>query len=132
MREKLEKLNRSSVRWFLVGSATFVIDTSIFVTAFHITNQTIPSNLLSGVIATTFNYFSHYHWSFASNRNHRQSTILYLTFFFIFLFLGTSILNFLINQGVMPLFAKVGTAAFTAPISFFIMKFVTFRRSSNA
>ena len=132
MREKLEKLNRSSVRWFLVGSATFVIDTSIFVTAFHITNQAIPSNLLSGVIATSFNYFSHYHWSFASDRKHRQTTILYLTFFFIFLFLGTSILNFLINQGVMPFFAKVGTAAFTAPISFFIMKFITFRRSSNA
>ena len=132
MRERLEKLNRSSVRWFLVGSATFVIDTSIFVTAFHITNQTIPSNLLSGVIATTFNYFSHYHWSFASNRNHRQSTILYLTFFFIFLFLGTSVLNFLINQSVSPLFAKVGTAGTIAPISFFIMKFVTFRRSSNA
>ena len=132
MRKTLEKLNRSSVRWFLVGSATFVIDTSLFVAAFHITNQAIPSNLLSGVIATTFNYFSHYHWSFASDRKHRQSTILYLTFFFIFLFLGTSILNFLINQGVMPLFAKVGTAAFTAPISFFIMKFVTFRRSSNA
>ena len=132
MREKLEKLNRSSVRWFLVGSATFVIDTSIFVTAFHITNQAIPSNLLSGVIATSFNYFSHYHWSFASDRKHRQSTILYLNLFFIFLFLGTSVLNFLINQGVMPLFAKVGTAAFTAPISFFIMKFVTFRRSSNA
>ncbi len=132
MREKLEKLNRSPVRWFLVGSATFVIDTSIFVTAFHITNQTIPSNLLSGVIATTFNYFSHYHWSFATDRNHRHSTILYLTFFFIFLFLGTSILNFLINEGVSPFFAKVGTAGFIAPISFFIMKFVTFRKSTNA
>lgn len=132
MRTKLEKLNRSSVRWFLVGSATFAIDTSIFVTAFHITNQTIPSNLLSGVIATTFNYFSHYHWSFASDRNHRQSTVLYLTFFFIFLFLGTSVLNFLINQGVTPFFAKVGTAGTIAPISFFIMKFVTFRKSTNA
>ena len=132
MREKLEKLNRSSVRWFLVGSATFVIDTSIFVTAFHITNQAILSNLLSGVIATTFNYFSHYHWSFASDRKHRQSTILYLIFFFIFLFLGTSVLNFLINRGVSPFFAKVGTAGLIAPISFLIMKFVTFRRSSNA
>ena len=132
MREKLEKLNRSSVRWFLVGSATFVIDTSIFVTAFHFTKEAIPSNLLSGVIATTFNYFSHYHWSFASDRKHRQSTILYLTFFFIFLFLGTSILNFLINGGVPAFFAKVGTAAFTAPISFFIMKFITFRKSANA
>ena len=132
MRTKLEKLNRSSVRWFLVGSATFVIDTSIFVAAFHLTHLGIFSNVLSGIVANTFNYFSHYHWSFASDRKHRQSTVLYLTFFFIFLFLGTSVLNFLINQGVTPFFAKVGTAGTIAPISFFIMKFVTFRKTTNA
>jgi hypothetical protein len=37
----------------------------------------------------------------------------------------------LINEGVSPFFAKVGTAGFIAPISFFIMKFVTFRKSTN-
>ena len=132
MLKKLEKLNRSSVRWFLVGSATFLIDTTVFVTVFHLINQTITSNLISGVIATTFNYFSHYHWSFASDRNHSQSTVLYLTFFFIFLFLGTSTLSFLINQGVSPLFAKIGTAGMIAPISFVIMKFVTFRKRNDA
>jgi putative flippase GtrA len=99
--------------------------------AFHFTNFGIFSNLLSGTIATTFNYFSHYHWSFASDRNHRQSTILYLIFFFFFLFSGTWVLNQLLNNGVPSLFAKVGTAAVIAPISFFIMRFVTFRKTKR-
>jgi putative flippase GtrA len=124
-------LDKSYTRWFLVGSATFAIDTSIFMVAFHFTNFGIFSNLLSGTIATTFNYFSHYHWSFASDRDHRQSTVLYLIFFFFFLFSGTWVLNQLLNNGVPALFAKVGTAAVIAPISFFIMRFVTFRKTKR-
>ena len=124
-------LNVSAARWFIVGSATFLIDTGLFLAAFHITGIAVISNLFSGTIATTFNYFSHYHWSFSSDRSHKQSTVIYLIFFFVFLFLGTSLVSFLIHSGFHPLPAKVGTAAFTAPISFFIMKFVTFRRSAD-
>jgi putative flippase GtrA len=76
----------------------------------------VVSNLFSGTIATIFNYISHHRWSFASDRSHKQSTLIYLFFF--------------IHSGLHPVPAKVGTAAITAPISFFIMKFVTFRRSA--
>jgi len=124
-------LNVRAARWFIVGSATFLIDTGLFLTAFHITGIAVISNLFSGTVATIFNYLSHYHWSFSSDRSHKQSTLIYLLFFFLFLFLGTSLVSFLIHSGLHPLPAKVGTAAFTAPISFFIMKFVTFRRTSN-
>lgn len=124
-------LNVSVARWFIVGFATFLIDTGVFLTAFHITEMAVISNLFSGTIATTFNYLSHYHWSFSSDRSHKQSTAIYLVFFFIFLFIGTSLVSFLIHSGLHPLPAKVGTAAFTAPLSFFIMKFVTFRKTSN-
>ncbi len=124
-------LNRSYTRWFLVGSATFVIDTSIFLFAYYVTHFGAFSNLISGTIATIFNYISHYHWSFSSNRAHRQSTIFYLTFFFLFLCLGTWILNLLINADIPPFYAKIGTAGFIAPISFLIMRFVTFRKFPN-
>lgn len=124
-------LKLSAARWFVVGSATFVIDTSLFLLAFSLTEIAVISNLFSGTIATTFNYFSHYKWSFASDRSHKQSTMIYLFFFFVFLFLGTSLVSFFIHSGLHPVPAKVGTAAITAPISFFIMKFVTFRRSAN-
>ncbi len=124
-------LSKSSVRWFLVGSATFVIDTGLFLLAFYLTNIVILSNLLSGSVATAFNYFSHYHWSFASDRQHRQSTLIYLTFFFIFLTFGTTLVTTLVNAGVEPALAKVGSAVITAPISFFIMKFITFKRSQH-
>ena len=124
-------LGKSSVRWFLVGSATFVIDTGLFLLAFWLTNIVILSNLLSGSIATAFNYFSHYHWSFASDRQHRQSTLIYLTFFFIFLSFGTTLVTALVNAGAEPALAKVGSAVITAPISFIIMKFVTFKRSQH-
>ena len=132
MNTKLTRFNKSPVRWFIVGSLTFLIDTSIFIVAFYITNHAIGSNLLSGLIATTFNYFSHYHWSFASDRKHHQSTAIYIFFFFTFLATGTSIINFLIERNVLPIVAKVGTAAIIAPISFFIMKFVTFRKNGDA
>jgi putative flippase GtrA len=123
-------LSKSSVRWFLVGSATFLIDTGLFLLAFYLTNIVILSNLLSGSVATAFNCFSHYHWSFASDREHRQSTLIY-TFFFIFLTFGTTLVNTLVNAGVEPALAKVGSAVITAPISFFIMKFITFKRSQR-
>ena len=123
-------LKLSAARWFIVGSATFVIDTSLFLLAFSITETAVVSNLFSGTIATSFNYFSHYRWSFASDRSHKQSTLIYLFFFFVFLFLGTTLVSFFIHAGLHPVPAKVGTAAITAPISFFIMKFVTFRRTA--
>ena len=125
-------LRKSSVRWFIVGSVTFLIDTALFLLAFSLTDIVIASNLFSGAIATLFNYLSHYHWSFASDREHRKSTLIYLAFFFIFLFLGTTLVSTFVNAGLEPAFAKVGSALITAPISFFIMKFVTFRRSSHA
>ena len=125
-------LSKSSARWFIVGSATFLIDTALFLLAFSLTDIVITSNLFSGAIATLFNYLSHYHWSFASDREHKQSTLLYLAFFFLFLFLGTTLVTTFVNSGLEPAFAKVGSALITAPISFFIMKFITFRRSSNA
>ena len=125
-------LSKSSVRWFLVGSATFVIDTGLFLLALYLTNIVILSNLLSGSVATAFNYFSHYHWSFASDREHKESTLIYLAFFFMFLLLGTTLVSTFVNSGLEPAFAKVGSALIIAPISFFIMKFITFRQSSHA
>ena len=125
-------LSKSSARWFIVGSATFLIDTALFLLAFSLTDIVIASNLFSGAIATLFNYLSHYHWSFASDRKHHQSTAIYIFFFFTFLATGTSIINFLIERNVLPIVAKVGTAAIIAPISFFIMKFVTFRKNGDA
>ena len=125
-------LSKSATRWFIVGSATFLIDTGLFLLAFSLTNIVIASNLFSGAIATLFNYLSHYHWSFASDREHKQSTLLYVAFFFLFLFLGTTLVATFVNSGLEPAFAKVGSALITAPISFFIMKFITFRRSSYA
>ena len=115
-----------------MGSATFLIDTGLFLLAFSLTNVVIASNLFSGVIATLFNYLSHYNWSFASDREHKQSTVIYLAFFFMFLLLGTTLVTTFVNSGLEPAFAKVGSAMITAPMSFFIMKFITFRRSSYA
>jgi putative flippase GtrA len=125
-------LSKSATRWFIVGSATFLIDTGLFLVALSLTDIVIASNLFSGSIATLFNYLSHYHWSFASDREHKQSTLIYLAFFFMFLLLGTTLVSTFVNSGLEPAFAKVGSVLITAPISFFIMKFVTFKRSSHA
>ena len=125
-------LSKSATRWFIVGSATFLIDTGLFLFALSLTDIVIASNLFSGSIATLFNYLSHYHWSFASNREHKKSTLIYLAFFFMFFLLGTTLVATFVNAGLEPAFAKVGSALIPAPISFFIMKFISFRRSSYA
>jgi hypothetical protein len=57
--------------------------------------------------------------------------LIYLIVFFVFLFLGTSLVSFFIHSGLHPLPAKVGTAALTAPITFLISKYVTFRKTSD-
>lgn len=49
------------MRLFLVGSATFVFDTSIYVAVFHLTHVVIFSNILSGIVEKAFIYFLHYH-----------------------------------------------------------------------
>ncbi|NCW35289.1 MAG: hypothetical protein EBV91_04970, partial [Actinobacteria bacterium] len=59
-------LTKSHIRWFIVGCLTFLIDTSAFLTLFYFTDWAVVSNLVSGTLATIFNYFSHYHWSFTS------------------------------------------------------------------
>lgn len=124
-------LQKSHVRWFIVGCSTAVIDTTLFLVTFHFTDKAVVSNLLSGTIATCFNYVAHYRWSFTSNREHVQSTFFYLTFLFFFLFLNTTLIKYLLSQSVPPFFAKTGTAAATAPMSFLIMKFLTFRRNNH-
>lgn len=125
-------LQTSAVRWFIVGSATFVLDTGLFLLLFKITSIAALSNLISVSTATIFNYLAHYHWSFSSTRGHKQSTLIYLVSFFIFLFLGTTLVSFLIHSGIHPLPSKVGTAAIIAPMSFLLMKFVTFRTSHES
>lgn len=123
--------SKSSVRWFLVGSVTFVTDTGLFLLAFYLTNIVILSNLLLGSVATAFNYFPHYHLSFAGDSENKQSTLIYLTFFFIFSTFGTTLVTTLFSAGVEPVLAKVGSAVITGPVSFFIMKFVTFKWSKH-
>ena len=125
-------INESLVRWFIVGCATVALDTSIFVGMYHLTNRAVISNLISGTIATCCNYLAHYYWSFRTERTHTQSTIIYLVTFFFFLFLGTTVIKHLLDSGVPPLLAKLGTAAVIAPMSFLLMKFVTFKRGSDA
>ena len=125
-------LKESLVRWFIVGCATVALDTSIFVGLYHFTNRPVLSNLISGSIATCCNYLAHYYWSFKTERTHSQSTVIYLATFFFFLFLGTTVIKHLIDSGVAPFLAKLGTAAVIAPMSFLLMKFVTFKRGSNA
>ncbi len=121
----------SAARWFIVGSTTFVIDTSLFLLVFNITEIAVLSNLFSGTVAVIFNYSAHHRWSFKSNRRHRESLLIYLSVVFSFMLLGTTALTILIHIGVSPVLAKVGLAIFTAPISFFISKFVTFRRTTT-
>jgi putative flippase GtrA len=118
----------SLFRWFVVGCMSVALDTCLFLLLYSLTKNPTTSNIISMTLATTFNYLSHYKWSFESNRNHAQSTIIYLISFFTFLSLGTFLVRTFISIGFLPIFAKLGSAAIISPLSFLVMKFFTFKK----
>jgi putative flippase GtrA len=124
----LVKRYGSMWRWAIVGITTFVIDYLIFISMYSVVTSVLVANFLAGLFSITFNYLTHYFWSFRSQADHSKSGIKYLINLIFFWSLGTLLLKGLITAGIDPKIAKLIPIPFIAPLSFLSLKFFVFKK----
>ena len=129
--KNLFKKYRSMWRWALVGVTTNVIDYFIFLFLYSIIPSVLFANFFSGFVSLTFNYVSHYFWSFKSTLEHKQSGKRYLINLVVIWSLGTVLLKILILSGIDPYIAKIIPLFITAPISFISLNYFVFKKASK-
>jgi len=127
--KNLFKKYRSMWRWALVGVTTNVIDYFIFLFLYSILPSVLFANFFSGFVSLSFNYVSHYFWSFKSTLEHKQSGKRYLINLVIIWSLGTVLLKILILSGIDPYVAKIIPLFITAPISFISLNYFVFKKA---
>jgi len=127
---KVELKKYSSMwRWALVGILTNLIDYVIFLFLYSITLSVLLANFFSGLVSFTFNYLSHYFWSFQSTSDHKQSGKRFLVNLVVIWSFGTLLLKILISSGIDPYVAKIIPILITAPISYYSMNNFVFKKA---
>ena len=127
--KNLFKKYKSMWRWALVGVTTNVIDYFIFLFLYSILPSVLFANFFSGFVSLSFNYVSHYFWSFKSTLEHKQSGKRYLINLVVIWSLGTVLLKILILSGIDPYIAKIIPLFITAPISFISLNYFVFKKA---
>jgi putative flippase GtrA len=121
--------NKSAAwRWGLVGTTTAVIDFLFFLLFYYINNSALIANLIAGIFSISFNYISHYFWSFKSQTYHTSSGFKYLLNLLVFWSLSTLFLNYLISVGIDHRIAKLTPILLLSPFSFFSLKIFVFKK----
>jgi putative flippase GtrA len=118
----------SMLRWILVGFTTTVIDYLIFITLYGPINSVFAVNLISSVIATSLNYFTHHRWTFKSDQNHSRSGVRYLVNLVFWWLISTSIIKALIVLSIDPKIAKLVPILLIAPINYFVLNLIVFKK----
>jgi putative flippase GtrA len=118
----------SILRWASVGIVTALIDYIIFVTMYSAVTSVLIANFCSGLLSSIFNYLAHYFWSFRSGVNHLKSGAKFFVNLIVIWSLSTLLLNFLINEGIEPKFAKLIPMLLVAPLSFISMRFFVYKK----
>lgn len=119
------------LRWLLVGSVTVGIDWLIFVNLYPRIGSVALTNLISGSFSTAFNYFAHHRWTFKSEQSHVQSGARYGVALFGIYVLNTTLVKVFIVVGIAAGVAKLLAAAIQAPVSYFALNLLVFKRKSN-
>jgi len=131
---KIQKINllckkfRSEFRWAVVGGFTFIIDYIIFLLIYANISSVVLSNFCSGLVSIIFNYFAHYKWSFKSKRTYSNSSFRYTINLLVFWLIGTLTLKYFIASGISPRIAKIITVPIFAPLSYFSLKNLVFKK----
>ena len=120
--------NNSIFRWGLIGALTTAIDYLMFIIAHSKFTSVIIANFCAGVFSISFNYFSHYLWTFKSTTIHSKSGTKFLINLITFWSISTFLLKLLINSGIDPKIAKIIPIFAIAPLSFLSLKFIVFRK----
>ena len=121
----------SMVRWVLVGVTTTVIDYFIFIILYGPINSVFVVNLISSAVATSLNYFTHHRWTFKSDQNHSRSGVKYLVNLAFWWLVSTSIIKTLIVLSIDPKIAKLVPILLIAPINYFVLNKIVFKKKTN-
>ena len=116
-------------RWGLVGVTTATIDYLIFVLLYSVISSVLVANFCAGLVSISFNYTSHYFWSFKSQFDHTKAGLKYLINLITFWSINTLLLKALIIGGFDPKIAKLIPIPLIAPLSFISLRFFVFKTS---
>ena len=136
MNSRIEELkdkyfDYSMLRWVLVGVTTTVIDYLLFITLYGPINSVFVVNLISSAAATSLNYFTHHRWTFKSDQNHSRSGVKYLVNLAFWWLVSTSIIKALIVLSIDPKIAKLVPILLIAPINYFVLNKIVFKKKTK-
>ena len=121
----IKYINLKFIRWFIVGTLTFLIDYFFFILLINTIHELFISNFISTVVSSSFNYYAHHSWTFKSIKSFNSSFYCYIIFYIIFYLINTIIIKILLIY-FSPELAKIISIIILAPISHHIMRRIVF------
>ena len=135
MRSKLKKIKNkyfdwSMIRWMMVGFLTTATDYLIFISLYEPIVSVVISNFISGFISTSINYFTHHRWTFKSEQDHSKAGTKYLLNLIFWWVVSTLTIKALIVLGIDPKIAKLLPILVIAPINYFVLNHIVFKKKN--
>ena len=135
MKSKLKALKDkyfdwSILRWMLVGLFTTVTDYLIFISLYGPINSVVVANFISGFVSTSINYYTHHRWTFKSEQEHSKSGTRYLLNLIFWWVVSTISIKALIVLEIDPKIAKLLPILIIAPINYFVLNHLVFKKKS--
>lgn len=116
------------MRWIVVGVATTVLDYLIFLFVYRNINSVLIANLISGIIATSTNYYFHHNWTFNSSRAHSSTGPRYFLSLAFWWVSSTLFIKWLVELGIRVEFAKLTPTFVLLPINYLILNKLVFKK----
>jgi putative flippase GtrA len=88
----------------------------------------LTANFCAGIISISFNYFSHFFWTFKSQAYLSSSGVRYLGSLVTFWLINTVLVKHFVEIGIDPKISKLLPILLIAPLSFLFLKFFVFRK----
>lgn len=118
------------LRWGLVGTFTFILDYFLFLQLYENLKSVLFANMVSASIANAANYLAHHGWTFKSLQDHSSSGTRYIINFLFWWIVSSTIIKSLIIIDVDPKVAKIAPIIIIAPINFFVLKKIVFKKKT--
>ena len=120
----------SILRWMIVGFTTTATDYLIFISVYGPINSVVISNLISGLVSTSINYYTHHKWTFKSEQDHAKSGTRFLVNLVFWWVVSTLLIKALIVLDLDPKIAKLIPILIIAPINYFVLNHLVFKKKN--
>ena len=120
----------SMLRWMIVGFTTTATDYLIFISVYGPIDSVVISNLISGLVSTSINYYTHHKWTFKSEQDHAKSGTRFLVNLVFWWVAGTLLIKALIVLDLDPKIAKLIPILIIAPINYFVLNHLVFKKKN--